>query len=162
MTFCQAFSYHLYLWTSMYVAMQWFCAYQSHHISSFDHQGVSDWVIFSQAASSHLLTTRVWVTKLFSLRQHHLWSFDHQAVSDWAIFYQAASSHPLTTRVWVTGLFSFRQPHLILWQPGCESELFSLRQPHLIPSPTECEWQCSASISCKYYAMTNRLWVAVW
>ena len=106
-------------------AMHW-----SHHISSHDHQLVSEtdmyffhavsshliplwpkacewnWHLFLPCSfiTSHLMTNRMWVTLtvISSIQSHHIPSHDQQRVSDMTSISAMQSHHISSNRMWVT------------------------------------------------------------
>ena len=124
---------HLFLWPT---GSEWhctFCESQSHHIFSYDQQGVNDIVHFVKGSliTSFPMTNRKWVILHIlwnSERQSHIFSYDQQYVSDIAHFVKSSliMSFPMTNSLWVTLhiLWKAVSSHLFLW-------------------PTDSEWHCT-------------------
>ena len=157
-------SSHLVLWPT---ACEWhhtFCERQSHHIFSYDQQGVSDFVKGS-LTTAFPMTNSLWVTL------HILW----KAVSPHLFLWPTESQWHFT---FVKGSL---MSHLFLWPTACgwhctscERHILSYYQQevsdiadfwkavssHLF-SPTESEWHCRfcKRLSHHIFPMTNSLWV---
>ena len=123
----------LFIWPT---ACEWhctFCERQSHHILSYDKQGVSDIVHFVKGSLITSLqfpwpTGSEWHCTFCEKKSHHIVSYHQQGVSNIAHFVKGSliTSFPITNREWAT-------VH-ILWK---------VVSSHPFLSPTACEWHCT-------------------
>ncbi len=169
----KAISSHLFLWPT---ACEWhctFCERQSHHIFSYDQQGVSD-ISHSVKCRSFLMNNSLWVTLHIHMVKnslitpfpmtnrewvtlHNLWKavssplFLWPTVCEWhCIFCERQSHHifPITNRKWVTLhiLWKTVSSHLFLSPTAGEWHCTFCEKAvssHLFLWPTVCKWPCT-------------------
>ena len=158
----------------MWVTHQWFCAKQSHQISSHNQQDVSDtwsdfllpdfilWLKGSEweckkllsgtSMPSHPITNRKWVTLLWlsDVHSHHISSCGQQFVSPYSGLCQVVSSH------------LFLWPTACEWQGGTEMTFFWAVALHCFLWLTGSKQHCSDFLPSNliiFHSMTNRWWV---
>ncbi len=147
---------------SLWVTLLCFFTLQSHCISSYDQQYVSDTAFFLHpAVSLHFI---LWPAAgewhyifVFNMQSHCISSYDQQQVSDTAFLFFTMQSHWTSChdqqRVSDTLPCSLIGPHPVTnskWVTHYHAVLLDF-----IPWPTACEWHCFFSITMKSHCISS-------